>query len=214
MQETQCKQNRKSKMTLWITQNIEWYNELLKKGTINGERKYINKNWEFSLYGYHWLMGKMDERIGKRPFAECYPVWAWYQYDTSTKRKPDLRSRGFLPKGKKGVRLEIAKKESDVLLSDFHLWSFPFSYRSYIGKNEEESVAFDKQLEEKGLDRERFGKLPKNIRKEIIKSWDKVLDLDFDDPYHAYPKEKKTIQATFWTLSVDEIVKVDYFIAR
>lgn len=201
-------------MQLWTVQSIEWYNELLKNGIIQGERKHITTDWEFSLLGYHWLMNKMDEKIGKRPFPECFPVWAWYQYTDSNKRKPDLRSTGFLPKGTKGVRIEINKNENDVLLSDFMLWSIPFGYQSFIGQNEEESEAFEKMLERKGFDKKNIGKLPKGIQTEIIKSWDKVLDLDFDDPYHTSPKDNKAIQATFWTLSLNEVIKVDDFVAR
>jgi hypothetical protein len=202
-------------MTLWTIQDIEWYEKLLKEGSISGGRKYIEKDWEFGLFGYHWLMKKMDEKIGKRPFPECYPVWAWYQHESATKRKPDLRGSGFLQKGAKGVRLEIYKKEEDVLLSDFALWAFPHAFHCFIGQNEEESRAFDEMLEHEGVNHERIGKLSKKIQKEIIKSWDRVLDLDFDDPYHAsYPRKEKAIQATFWTLSVNEIVKADYFIAR
>jgi hypothetical protein len=94
------------------------------------------------------------------------------------------------------------------------LWSFPFSYQSYIGLNEAESVAFDEMLHEKGLYYKNLGQLPKDIRKEIVESWDRVLDLDYCDPYHASPRANKSIQATFWTLSVDEIIKVEEFIAH
>lgn len=201
-------------MKIWTVQPVAWYENLLKNGTISGERKYIDEDWKFCLFGYHWLMGKMDERIGRRPFPECYPIWGWYQYLGHKRRKPDLRSTGFLPKGTKGVRVEIEKDEKDVLLSDFMLWSLLFGYWSFIGRNEEESVAFDDMLEAKGLDRKNLGKLPKNIRREIIKSWDRVLDMDFDDPYHTSPIETKAIQATFWTLSLHEIISVDEFTAR
>ena len=201
-------------MQLWTIQNIEWYNELRKNGIIYGARRHIATDWEFSLFGYHWLMNKMGKKIGKRPFAECFPIWAWFQYNDSQRRKPDLRSTGFLPKGAKGVRVEINKDDKEVLLSDFMLWSFPFSCHSFIGQNEHESVAFDEMLKCKGLDKVNIGKLPKDIRREIIKSWDRVLDMDFDDPYHTSSKGNKAIQATFWTLSLNEIAKVDEFVAR
>lgn len=201
-------------MQLWTIQNVEWYNELLKNGIIYGTRKHITTDWEFSLFGYNWLMNKMDEKIGKRPFSECFPVWAWFQYNNSQRRKPDLRSTGFLPKGTKGVRVEINKNDNEVLLSDFMLWSFPLSYHNFIGQNEQESIDFDEMLERKGLNKTNIGKLPKDVQTKIIKSWDRVLDLDFDDPYHTSPKDSKAIQATFWTLSLNEVVKVDEFIAH
>jgi hypothetical protein len=86
-------------MILWTIQPLEWYNELLKYGFISGKQPYVDEDF---LSPYHWLMNQMDKRIGKRPFSECYPVWAWYQYNGSNKRKPDLRSTGFLPKSTKG----------------------------------------------------------------------------------------------------------------
>lgn len=129
-------------MTLWAIQSVDWYERLLKESIIYGELKHVKENLEFGLFGYHWLMQKMDERIGKRPFLDCYPVWAWYQYKDSKHRRPDLRGRDFLPKGTKGVRLEIQKSDKDVLLSDFTLWHFPFSYHGFIGANQTESEAF------------------------------------------------------------------------
>jgi len=201
-------------MILWTIQREAWYTELLQKGIIYGTRKHIRQDGEYGLFGYHWLMEKMKERIGPPPSPACYPVWAWYQHMDSKRRKPDLRRAGFLPRGAKGIRVEINKDDKDVLLSDFILWHFPFSYRSFIGQNEEESMAFEKMLEDRGLDTKRLEKLPKDIQDVIIKSWDKTLDMDFSDPYHTCPKESKSIQATFWTLSVDEIVRVDKFISR
>lgn len=201
-------------MTLWTIHNMDWYDALLKHGIIHGNKKYIDNNWNFSLFGYEWMIKKMEKRIGKRPFPDCYPIWAWYQYSGSKKRKPDLRRIGLLPTRTKGVRLEINKREEDVLLSDFMLWHFPFGFQSFIGKNEEESVAFETMLEEKRLDRKRLEELPENIQNKIIKSWDRVLDMNFQDPYHTQPKDNKAIQATFWSLKVEEIVKADEFIAR
>ena len=198
-------------MILWTIHNMDWYDALLRHEIIYGNKKYIDNEWDFSLFGYHWIVKKMEQRIGKRPFPECYPIWAWHQYADSKKRKPDLRNTGFLPKGTKGVRVEINKKDEDVLLSDFMLWSFPFGFQSFIGQNEEESIAFETMLEEKSLDQKKIEELPEKIQKQIIKSWDSVLDINFYDSYHTQPK---AIQATFWSLSIDEIVKVDKFIAR
>jgi hypothetical protein len=35
------------------------------------------------------------------------------------------------------------------------------------------------------------------------------FNLSFDDPYFTKPVEKKSIQATFWELHLDEVQKVD-----
>ena len=197
-------------MQLWTIHPIEWYEKLLKDGIIYGEKKYVEPDF---LYSYDWLVKKMEERIGNRPFPECYPVWSWFQYTNSKRRKPDLRSRGFIPKGTKGVRIEINKNENDVLLSDFHLWHHPLNYYS-IDDNEEESDAFDRLLEQNNInfvDKESY---TPEIRQIVEQSWDKLLDMDYAPEYAAFPFEEKAIQATFWSLSVHEIVKVEEFIAR
>lgn len=197
-------------MQLWTIQPIDWYNKLLKESTIQGTEKYIDSSF---LQPYHWLMNKMDEKIGKRPFSECYPIWAWYQYNDKKRRKPDLRSRAFLPKGTKGVRIEICKNENEVLLSDFELWHHPLNYWK-IDDNEEETEEFDRLLEKNNIEFINREDYTPEIKQIIEKSWDKILDMNYAPEYSAQPFEKKSIQATFWTLSVSEIVKVEEFTAR
>ncbi len=197
-------------MQLWTVQPIEWYEELLKNGIIYGNKNFVEEDF---LEPYHWLMNKMDEKTGKRPFSECYPVWAWFQYNDSKRRKPDLRSSAFLPKGTKGVRIEINKSEKDILLSDFSLWHHVLNYWQ-ISDNEKESEEFDRLLKFNNIrfiDKEKY---TPEIKRKVEKSWDKILDMDYVPEYSAKPFEKKSIQATFWSLSFDEIVKVEEFTAR
>ncbi len=198
-------------MKLWTIQPIEWYEILLNEKIIYGERKYVEPDF---LYGYEWLIKVMEERIGKRPLKDSFPVWAWYQYLATNKMRPDLRESGYLEKGEVGVRIEIEKDEKEVLLSDYTLWHSPLGNNYYIGESENDAMKFEKMLEDKKLDKVEFEKLPTDIRKQIERSWLKVFDLDYDCPYFAHKKEDKSIQASFWSLSVDEIVKVDKFIAR
>lgn len=200
-------------MKFWTIQTIQCYEYLLDKGSICGDKSFIDSDF---LHSYHWLMQKMDARIGKRPSPDCFPVWAWSQYEGAKKKKPDLRSIALLPKGTKGVRIEINKNENEVLLSDFDLWHYALN-KWFLGKNETEGIAFDTELnclEKKGFNVFEFEKLPTNTQHKIIESWDKILDLEFNDPYYTYPKDKKSIQATFWTLSIHEIIKVETFVAR
>ena len=201
-------------MILWTIQPYEWYKKLLERGIMHGSREYVNTEYIDFLPGYHWLMDQMERRISHRPFPECYPVWAWYQWLGETRKRPDLRHRGLGNKGEHAVRLTIEKKGNEVLLSDYELWHFPLSFRSYIADNECDGIFFEKMLTQKGLYHTDFPLLPEDIQKDIVKSWDKVLDMDFDDPYSTDPFPKKSIQATFWMLHKDEVVKVEEFIAR
>lgn len=200
-------------MTLWTIQPLERYEQLLKTGSICGEEPFIEPIF---LDSYHWMLQKMEERIGKQPFSDCYPVWAWYQYNGVHKKKPDLPHNCLLPKGTKGVCIEISKNENEVLLSDFVLWHSALN-KFFIGINEEDGLAFEvalDKLEEQGIEPYKFDKLPRVFQQKMIESWDKIFDLEFDDPYYSCPKAAKSIQATFWTLSIHEVVSVMEFVAR
>lgn len=204
-------------MKLWTIQPIEWYERLLLDKIIYGEEREIEfiKDGEKFKNAYQWMNHQMEKRIGNKPFENAYPIWAWFQYDNLTKRKPDLRSSGFLEKGTKGVRIEFEKDEKDVLLSDFSLWVHILGFWP-IADDELQDDEFDKVLEQEKI---KFTDLdiqtvPKYIKDKIESSWEKVLDMNYCPEYAAHPFEKKSIQATFWSLSIEEIIKVDYFIAR
>ncbi len=203
-------------LTLWTIQPIEWYEQLQKDRIIFGKTDlsdwYKDDDVEFRQ-AYDWIVTQMEKQISPKPFENALPVWAWYHYLNTNKKRPDLRSSGFLPKGQKGIRIEFRKKESEVLFSDFDLWHCALNY-VYIADNEKEDAEFDALLNKFGVkftERENF---PTEIHKMIIKSWEKILDMNYCSEYSASPFDKKSIQATFWSLSVDEIIKVDEFVAR
>ncbi len=162
---------------------------------------------------YNWMLKEMKDRIGIGDKTDGYPIWAWYQYNTAKQRRPDLRGSGFFQKGTKGVRIEFEKSSKDVLLSDFSLWGHVLNYWQ-ISDSEEEDNKFDKLLADNNIDFVNKKSYTPEIRKIVEDSWIKIFDMDYSPEYTADPFEKKNIQATFWDLSVDEIKKVDYFIAR
>ena len=198
------------KVKLWSIQKIEFLEFLQKEKIVYGSKEFVDFDF---LDGYHWLMNKMDEKIGNRPFSECYPIWGWYQWNNSKYKKPNLLAKTHGEKGTRCVRLEIEKNSDEILLSDFMLWHFPLCYKSYIGYKYN-SDNFEKELESKKLQNENFNSLPVNIREKIIKSWDLIMDMEFNEPYFTTKRENKSIQATFWSLNLDEIKKIEYFIAK
>ena len=202
--------SKTNKVTLWSIQRIERYHQLLQDRIIYGQP--VNMDAD-NQEGYDWLVMKMEQRIGKRPIKDIYPIWAWYQYDSKKKKKPDLRRSAHLWRGTKGVRITLEKDISEVLLSDFILWHHPYAYKGFIGNTEEDDMNFETLLKSRGIE-DQFDNFPQDIKNEVIKSWEKIFDLDFDYEYYTQKREDKMIQATFWTLSLDEIVKVEEFIAR
>ncbi len=203
-------------LTLWTVQPIEWYEKLLRESVIFGRKDlsdwYKDDDVEFRQ-AYDWLVVQMEKRISPKPFENALPVWAWCHYLNADKKRPDLRGSGFLLKGQKGVRIEFRKKRSEVLLSDFDLWHCVLNY-FYIADNEKEDAEFDTLLNKLGLKFTERENAPTEIHEMITKSWEKVLDMNYSSEYSVSSFEKKSIQATFWSLSVGEIVKVDKFTAR
>lgn len=207
-------------MKLWTTQPIAWYEKLQKDGIIFGDPKHstwcIDREINHFRFAYNWLSGQMDKRIGMRPFRNALPIWAWYRYERK-RPKPDLRYAGHLHRGEFGVRLEIEKQDKDVLLSDFMLWTHPLN-KWYIPKSEQDDKLFDSILypflEANNLKFGNFDKYPAHIQEKIKKSWELIFDLDFADDYIASEKDEKIVQATFWSLRVDEVREVTFFKAR
>jgi hypothetical protein len=188
-------------MKLWTIQPLARYENILAEGSLSGDKRFVDPDF---LPGYEWMISKMEQHLWAPPRPGAYPVWAWYQYQDSERKRPDLRRRAHLPKGTEGVLLEIEKAENEVLLSDFDLWHFPLSFRSYIADSEEDDIAFEKA----------HGHRSETGKALIEKSWNKIFDLGYCAPYAASPKEDKSIQATFWTLRKEEVVSTKRFTAR
>jgi len=91
-------------MTLWTIQTEKAWEHLNERGYITGVINYIEQSW---LSSYRWIADQMKERIGNPPCNTTFPIWAWYQWETSKRKRPDLRSAGHLPRNEKGVRIEF-----------------------------------------------------------------------------------------------------------
>ncbi|MBO9620961.1 MAG: DUF3841 domain-containing protein, partial [Niabella sp.] len=120
---------------------------------------------------------------------------------------------GFLKKGARGVRIEISKKENEVLLSDFSLWHSVLNYWQ-ITDSEKEDEDFDRMLKLNNIKFVDKGKYTPELKQKVEESWDKIFDMNYSTEYAARPFDKKYIQATFWKLSIDEVRKVEVFTAR
>ena len=168
---------------------------------------------------YLWMAEQMERRLKvPRPSKDAMPIWAWHQWE-GKRRKPDLRSGGHLPKGEQGVRLELQVADGRVLLSDFDLWHYVLNYW-YLPETTKVGKAFEKKLAEAGLS---FYKcdhqhpLPHaRFRREIERSWERIFDVEWADRKHAIaePSQRKSIQATLWELSIDDVVRAKEFTAR
>ena len=52
------------------------------------------------------------------------------------------------------------------------------------------------------------------MKNKIQKSWQRIFDMNYAPKDISWYFEKKSIQATFWSLKLSEVIKVDKFTAR
>ena len=119
-----------------------------------------------------------------------------------------------MPKGSRGVRLEIELDERRVLLSDFELWHYVLNYW-YLPESEEDGESFEAELKGAGLCFFTEKPLPDpGYHKRIEASWLRIFDLDWSAKEIASPRKDKQIQAVFGELREENIRSVQYFTAR
>jgi hypothetical protein len=165
---------------------------------------------------YEWLARQMEERLGCRPSEKALPLWAWFQCDGATCRKPDLRSSGHLLKGESGVRIEFKVSDRLVLLSDFDLWHYVLNYW-YLPESLKDADNFETELSRRGLSFYRTKPLRNAaFHKKIVESWVRIFDLDWADKERsiARPRARKSIQASLWELGRGQVSDVRFFKAR
>ena len=198
-------------MTLWTIQSLPAWQELQETGFLRASRHNICEHpWRSA---YRWMTDQMHLRIGPPPEDDCTPIWAWYQWDGSTKR-PDLRSRGHLPPGEPGVRIEFNCSHDAALLSDVSLWHFGRNY-SYLPASEADSERFESELTARRLSFYDQKPLPDHAyHRRIVGSWERIFDLEWCEPDLSEPREQKSIQATLWELTLQQVTECQYFVGR
>ena len=118
------------------------------------------------------------------------------------------------PSGSNLVRLKFEFPEEQVLVSDFMLWHHPLNY-FYLPSSERDDQRFNRELSKRGLDHHRSKPLPDpHWHGEIVKSWDRIFDLDWEDEYIASPLPEKSLQGVFWELEWERVLEVREFKAR
>ncbi len=203
-------------MIIWSILTEQAWNDFQQRGRLRASRRHVIREY---LGPYTWMAGQMERRLKvPRPSKDAMPIWAWYQWE-GRRCQPDLRCSGHLPKGQPGVRLKLRVADERVLLSDFDLWHYVLNYW-YLPESEKAGAAFEKKLAERGLSfykSDHQHPLPHaQYRRQIEKSWERIFDITWADRRRsiASPPAKKSIQATLWELTRDDVVKIRQFTAR
>ncbi|AOY76734.1 DUF3841 domain-containing protein [Clostridium formicaceticum] len=204
-------------MKLWTIQNIAAYEKFKETGVLRAEEEFI---WNDFKFQYNWIVGQMKNRIGSPLDKKIkFPIWAWHQWSGVKKPKPDLRFSGHLEKGTKGARIEFEASNKSFLLSDFHGFNCILNY-GYICDYEMEYDNFYERLAQYGYVHESMFNLNEQsetmgfFRDELIRSWEKIFDLDVNDEYWSGKKEEQSIQATLWEVKWEQVISVKEFMAK
>jgi hypothetical protein len=199
-------------MLIW---HIGWeskFRELASRGRLVRDLSDVPEDF-VSAYG--WMRQQMIDRLGLQSNASVgWPLWGWQQYLNDRQKMPDLRFAGNLPRGTKGVRLWIEKDESEILLSDFELWHYVLNYW-YLPMSMRDMDRFELELEKKGYSTSLQKPIPCTKYDDAIKkSWGRIFDLDWQVVDISSLRAEKAIQATFFQVELEEVKRVDFFVAR
>lgn len=195
-------------MRLWTIQSEAAWNELNEHGELRGSIAYADRDF---LPAYEWIAAQMAARIRPPDDGSSLPIWGWQQCD-GKRRRPDLRQSAHLPRGTRGVRIEIDISDDEVLLSDFELWHYVLNYW-YLPGSECDAERFESTH---GREVHSWRKPPTNpvVDRLIRASWERIFDLEWFEQDIAVPRADKSIQAAFWRLECGHVVRADSFTAR
>jgi len=198
-------------MILWTIQNLSAWKMLQSRGCLQASRSCIQEQ----LYpAYRWMKSQMRQRLGKSPFPDCFPLWAWVQWQGCNKKRPDLRFSGHMPSGEIGVLIEFHAEAPEVLLSDFDLWHYVLNYW-YLPNSNEDEARFDAVFASVAANTP--SEVPTSnqaFHTQIRKSWEKIFDIHWSCPDIASELTQKQIQATLWQLNRNQVTNCTIFKAR
>jgi hypothetical protein len=146
-----------------------------------------------------WLRDQVSVATGVPPGSPL--LWTWYAAHGTRRKRPDLRSSGWLPTGTKAVLAQLAVPAAYVLAMQFGMWCLALS-GIYIVSDEAESLADQKRAR---------GELR---QVDVIKSWHRMFDLTFGDEAEWGPIDARPIQAVVPAFRRDWVVSEVEFISR
>ena len=190
-------------MTLWTTQQKEFYDELMQNGVaFCRQLSDLGRDMELA---YRWMANQMRKRIGEPPMPEIqYTVWAWFQYGSGKWRKPPLSqetmSCGNSPSSVE-VMMELHVPDNQALLSDFDLWHIPLNYSAYLVHPK--LRRFNRMVNRYGY--KQLPNYPPELQEIYFRSWEKIFDIR---PNHK-SSYTKYIQATLWWVKKEWLVSAE-----
>jgi len=188
-------------MRIYTIQTVSFYDELLQEGIVCCN----TQSWMCLEYRvqYDWMAEQMRKRIGNPPRPETkYPIWVWQQYISKKNPVPPMSSKDIEEGETEAVMLELEVPDNEVLLSDFSVWHLPLNHGAVTYKHEDNKLVKElKDYERQHKDCFRVQDYSPELQKKILKTWERVFDLDTCDPNIATAKRRnRSIQGTIWLL--------------
>ncbi|MCX6029858.1 MAG: DUF3841 domain-containing protein [Chloroflexi bacterium] len=188
-------------MRIWTIQPVEVLARLEAEQVLYADPAHI---WPEFRGAYDWLAGQMQRRIPG--YGGGYPWWGWYN------PKPDLRGSGHLPRGTRGVRLELELDPAQLLLSDFDAWHIVLN-QGYLALTEAEDEAWDARFRAAVPD-SRAWPPSEPWHSEILASWERIFDLEALAASEYWGAGARYVQTTFETLRLADVRERIFFVAR
>jgi Domain of unknown function (DUF3841) len=196
---------------VWTIQTADVRDILAAQGSYRACRQGIRPAW---AKAYRWMARQMAGRVGPPQSPESDPIWLWKAWRGAGRARPDLRCTGHLPRGTRGVRLELDLAPERVLLSDFELWHYVLN-GWYLPVCKADDERFDRAAHElASLDPVTRRSRRIALRREIQCSWDSVFDLEYADREASAAPGERSVQGTIWEIRSSDLRDVDPFIAR
>lgn len=107
--------------------------------------------------------------------------------------------------------LELELPAHQVLLSDFQKWHAVLN-RSYLADSEDELEDFEEALQSAGVPD--TWPYPEPFATHVVKSWERVFDIEGGEVALWGPVEERQVQAAFWELHPEHVRRVFSFRAR
>lgn len=98
------------------------------------------------------------------------------------------------------VQIAFEAEENEFLLSDFDSWNCVLNSGFLANSEAEYDNLYDKN--------------PHPTQDEIEPSWQRIFDLTQYEPGWDCPLKQKTIQATLWQIKIEQVKKIEHFIAK
>ncbi len=189
-------------MRVWTIQPVEVLERLEAEQVLYADPARIPEEFR---HAYDWMRAQMERRIPG--YRGHYPWWGWHS------PRPDLRRSGHLPRGTRGVRLELELEPAEVLLSDFDAWHAVLNW-GYLALSEDEEEVWYRRFEAAVPDRfRRAWPLPEPWWSDILSSWERIFELEALAA-SGYWRGERYIQATFEALRLADVRRCTPFVAR